>query len=551
MKPQLLSRTKLGAILLIFLAACQNDPEPPVPQAQPQDDLVLAQVGQRPITLAVYRQHLEKIPPQLQGQLDSERYLQAIIDEELLFQEARRRGLDQSIPVQQALQQEARSLALGQLYKHHNISSDDPTEEELRTYFERSPYNRQVRFSLLMVRERGKIPPLVQQLKDGADFEELSMQHSQDVRILQRNADMGYHRWGETMPSHKALTEQAFSMRPGQMAGPMQVADGYFLIKVTDVHPISFDEERETIARLVTQNRLADQLDSLYTQLHRHYNVQLTPEALPQLAAHLSKPGQTSVATAPLVTYDGGSLTLIQCSQLMQNGGQAANSDPEKLHSTLVRQIGKQVLVPLEIERLKLTAQGVLQESLNRTLRERVVRQLRQQVTAQTTAPNDNVFKLFFEDNKQRYAQPELVEVRRLPVSDPEEGQRILQRLHSGQDTTALVQGFVNITYGTAAMAGDNPVSRALQAPVGTFHGPFSTERGYVVLHIFARHAAHTPALDEIRDQVVEDFYQTQKNQLFQAFLEELRTSQAEQIQLYDQNLHQLALIAPAETTTP
>ena len=543
---RLLLRSRLKT-LLIPLAACQGAPESIVPE--PQADLVLARVGQRPITLGVYRQYLEKIPAELQGTLEPERYLQAIIDEELLFQEARRRGLDQSVPVQQALRQEARSLALGQLYEHYGISPSEPTEEELRAYFKRSPYNRQVRFSLLMVRRAEDIPPLVQRLKDGADFEDLSMQHSQDARILQRNADMGYHRWGETMSSHKVLTEQAFTMRPGQMAGPMQVADGYFLIKVTDVHPISFDEERETITRLAAQAQLADQLDSLYAQLHRHYKVQLVPRALQDLAATLAQPG--SAATGPLLTYDGGALTPLQCSRLLQAEGLPADLDPEKLRPALLRQVGKQVLVPLEVERLGLTAQGSLQEALNRTLRERVVRQLRQQVTAQTTAPNDNVFMLFFENNKQRYARPELVEVRRLPVPDPEEGRRILQRLRTGRDTTTLVQSFVKITYGAAAMAGDNPVSRALKAPVGSFHGPFSTERGFVVLHIFARHPAHIPSLGEIRGQVADDFDQAQKNQLFQAFLGELRSSQAEQIRIDEQHLRQLALIPPAQSPKP
>ena len=134
------------------------------------------------------------------------------------------------------------------------------------------------------------------------------MRHSQDSRILERQADMGYHRWGDTMASHAALTERAFSMRVGEISEPMQVADGYFIIKLTDMHPVSFDQERETIERLVLREKLGRQLLAYYDTLHVRYNVRYEPDGL---AADQSP-------EAVVATYDGGVLTVAQVREMLR-----------------------------------------------------------------------------------------------------------------------------------------------------------------------------------------------------------------------------------------
>ena len=55
--------------------------------------------------------------------------------------------------------------------------------------------------------------------------------------------------------------------------------------------------------------------------------------------------------------------------------------------------------------------------------------------------------------------------------------------------------------YGSGALEGDNPVSRALRADEGTFHGPFATDNGYIVLQVLRRRPDRLPPLDEIREQ--------------------------------------------------
>ena len=487
------------------------------------EDAVLVEVGPAAIRVADYRQFIARVAPELRAEYGAEKLLEAIVEQTLLVQEAERQGLGESAEFLQWQKQTRTRLVQQALYKRTGIVQPEVAEEELRTYFQRSPYNRRVRFSLLMVREQEQLPEILAALAEGADFEELSMQHSQDSRILERQADMGYHRWGDTMASHAALTERAFSMQVGEVSEPMQVADGYFLIKLTDTHPVSFEQERETIQRLVLREKLGRQLLAYYDTLHVRYNVRYEPDGL------------TGSPEAVVAEYDGGVLTVAQARELLK--GQGAG---EKV---LRREVGRRVLVPLETARFALADDPDLQRELERLRQMQLARHLQDALQAQVPPPNPNGLSLFYEEHKLRYTAPAEVEVRRLLARDEAEGTAIVERMRAGRDTTELVDRFVSVIYGSGALEGDNPVSRALRADEGTFHGPFATDNGYIVLQVLRRRPDRLPPLDEVRERVEADWATAQLQAAVKELAASLRQRRASEIR-FSPDAVALALLA-------
>lgn len=518
-----MSKRWMGTVLcaaLIGLGGCAEDGP-----AVATEDAVLVEVGQTAIRVADYRHYIARVAPELRAEFGAEKLLEAIVEQTLFVEEAERRGVGESAEFLQWQAQAQARLVQQALYKRAGIVQPEVAEEELRAYFQRSPYNRRVRFSLLMVRSQEQLPEILAALAKGADFEELSMQHSQDSRILERQADMGYHRWGDTMASHAALTERAFSMQVGEMSEPMQVADGYFLIKLTDTHPVSFEQERETIQRLVMREKLGRQLLAYYDTLHARYNVRYEPEGL---AADRSP-------EAVVAAYDGGVLTVAQARELLK--GQGAG---EKV---LRREVGRRVLVPLETARLALADEPDLQRELERLRQMQLARRLQDALQAQVPPPNPNGLSLFYEEHKLRYTAPAEVEVRRLLARDEAEGTAIVERMRAGRDTTELVDRFVSIIYGSGALEGDNPVSRALRANEGTFHGPFATDNGYIVLQVLRRRPDRLPPLDEIREQVEADWAAAQLQAAVKELAASLRQRRANEIR-FSPDAVALALLA-------
>ena len=343
---------------------------------------------------------------------------------------------------------------------------------------------------------------------------------------------MGYHRWGDTMASHAALTERAFSMQVGEVSDPMQVADGYFLIKLTDMHPVSFEQERETIQRLVLREKLGRQLLAYYDTLHARYNVRYEPDGL---AADRSP-------EAVVAAYDGGVLTVAQAGELLR-AAQAPSTGSGAISKVLRRELGRRVLVPLETARLALADDPDLQRELERLRQMQLARRLQDALQAQVPPPNPNGLSLFYEEHKLGYTAPAEVEVRRLLARDEAEGTAIVERMRAGRDTTEFVDRFVSVIYGSGALEGDNPVSRALRADAGTFHGPFATDNGYIVLQVLRRRPDRLPPLSEIREQVEADWTAAQLQAAVKELAASLRQRRANEIR-FSPDAVALALLA-------
>lgn len=528
----------------LVLIGCENQ------DADRASEIVLARIGTDPITLADYQAYVGRLPETLRDELDAQRILQGIIDEELIMQEVRDRGLDRSPELAKYLQQQRRSLAVRALYQREGIEQPEISEEELRTFFARSPYSRKVRYSLLMVETPEMIPKLLEELAAGADFEALSMRHSRDRRILARGADMGFHRWGGTAAAYETLTRKAYTMEPGEVAGPLQVENGYFLIKLTDVHPIPFAEERERIEQLVIQERLGQRLLEYYRRLQEEHDLQCEAEgfaALVEAATKRPTAGAAADTSATVLEYDGGSLNVAQCLQLLDNPRQETSRDSETLRRRLDYQVGRQLLVPLEIERLGMAQTPPVVEQLERERRKFVTRALRAQIASRTLPPSQSALLLYFDDNRERYARPDQVEVRRMLVPDRATGEDIVAQLHAGLDTLALVDRFVSVTYGGGALEENTPIGQALRAEEGSLHGPLATSSGYIILQIIRRQPARLPELEEVQNQVMADFARDRIDGLFQTFIEELRSRYAGEIQMDQNGLHKLVFLENEE----
>ena len=524
------------AVTLILIACGQEEESSRQVVTPAGVNTVIAQVGSVEISAARYNRYLQRIPDIMREGIEPGRYIDALIEEELLVQEGEARGLHRS-PRAQAVAEGERLAALQRLlYARVGIAPSVPSEDSLRAYFARSPYNRKVRFSLLMVRDSTAVAPLLAKIRQGVDFEELSQLHSQDPRILERNADMGYHRWGETMPAYSALTEKAFSMELGQLAGPLKVADGFFLIKLTDVHPVSFEQERDTIEKLFMREDIGRKLLAYYDSLHVRYDVRYQDAGLAALRSALAGDKDLVNETLEVVSYEGGMLSLARALEMMRG---ASSIDTTAFDLAVRREFARQVLASLEVVRLGLVDDQEVSASAETARRQYVVRRLKEQLLVQAQEPNINALRLFFEEHKARYEVPEKVEVDRLLTDDLQEGRRVVERLRSGQNMRD--DRFVSLIYGSGAWQGENPVSRALRAEEGTVHGPFDTDNGYIVVRIKARRAAHYPSLDEVREQVEIDWREDQSQKILKEFAEELRKRRAAEISINQERLQRLS----------
>jgi peptidyl-prolyl cis-trans isomerase SurA len=118
-----------------------------------------------------------------------------------------------------------------------------------------------------------KVKMLMDRLNSGADFAQLAMDYSEDMNSAATGGDLGYVPESALNQSDPMLKKMVISMKPGQMSPPLQLKDGYRILKlVTRESPgqrnIADPQVQQTI-RDTLRNRKEQLLRSAYLAIAR------------------------------------------------------------------------------------------------------------------------------------------------------------------------------------------------------------------------------------------------------------------------------------------
>lgn len=106
---------------------------------QPDDSPTVVIVNGKPITQNEFEFRWSELPASTQARYRSDggkrRFLDDLISRELLLQEARRRGLDQTPPIRERLERVKEQLTLDELMRAEVQAQVDVPKEELESYY--------------------------------------------------------------------------------------------------------------------------------------------------------------------------------------------------------------------------------------------------------------------------------------------------------------------------------------------------------------------------------------------------------------------------------
>ncbi len=124
------------------------------------------------------------------------------------------------------------------------------TQEEIKKYYKShisqytTPEKRRVRHILLRIPPNATLEQLnkiherankiVAELKKGVSFAKLAKEYSQDKLTASKGGDLGFIEKGQTVPAFDKLV---FSLKPGQIGGPVRTKFGLHIVEVTKIIP--------------------------------------------------------------------------------------------------------------------------------------------------------------------------------------------------------------------------------------------------------------------------------------------------------------------------
>jgi len=159
-------------------------------------------------------------------------------------------------------------------------------EKEIREHYDRNikqfSLPEEIRVRLLVVNLPEKAPPaqieearqkaeaLMARIGKGEDFIRLIRENSSSPTSAQ-NGDLGFMQRGHAIPE---IEEAAKGLQPGQYAGPLKAADGFYIIRVEEIRtPVSpFEKVKDEIQKALYDQKMENTyrafLQSLRSEAH-------------------------------------------------------------------------------------------------------------------------------------------------------------------------------------------------------------------------------------------------------------------------------------------
>ncbi|CAI8923934.1 peptidylprolyl isomerase PrsA [Bacillus pseudomycoides] len=118
-------------------------------------------------------------------------------------------------------------------------------------------YKPEIKASHILVNDEKTANDIKKQLDEGASFEELAKQQSQDPGSKENGGDLGYFGPGKMVPEFE---EAAYKLNVGEISKPIKSSQGYHIIKLTDKKELKpYNEVKDSIRKNLEEKLLADQ----------------------------------------------------------------------------------------------------------------------------------------------------------------------------------------------------------------------------------------------------------------------------------------------------
>jgi peptidyl-prolyl cis-trans isomerase C len=248
---------------------------------------IVARINNKTISLKDFENRISKLPPRYQEVVNKRKldYLHDLVDEELLFEEASRRCLQDKSEVKELLFEAKKKILISKLIDteiNKNISvSDDELENYYKSHQDEFVEPERLRASHILVSDIDAAREILKDVKNGRDFAELAREKSIDPSKV-NGGDIGYFTKGQMIPDFE---DACFKLKPGEISDIVKTSIGFHIIKLTDRIPAqhkSFEQVKEdTRNALLTRHRKSN-FDSLIENLRKSARIKIDEKLLMQ-----------------------------------------------------------------------------------------------------------------------------------------------------------------------------------------------------------------------------------------------------------------------------
>jgi peptidyl-prolyl cis-trans isomerase C len=214
----------------------------------------------------------------------------------MLYQEAKKKGFENNPEYKKKLEDFKKLTLISLLLEKEIEDKAKVSDQDIKDYYEKHKAdlttNNQVRASHILVKSEDDAKKILGQLKKGGDFSKIAKEKSIDTGSAKNGGDLGFFSRGQMVPEFE---KAAFSLKEGELGGPVKTQFGYHIIKVTgkkEGKVVEFDKVKDLLTQRVTAEKQKEAFDSYMEGLKKSYTVEKNKEAIASLGSGIKGKGK-------------------------------------------------------------------------------------------------------------------------------------------------------------------------------------------------------------------------------------------------------------------
>ena len=547
---------KVWVFSIALLAICMSCAEETDTPAVTLDDLVVAEVGDKAITVKQLREFSDNLPKRHQSiktGLERERdHLQTMIDMEFLLMEALNERIAQSPDFLRKMETIKKRKLVG-VFQQRNIKVKIK-ENEIQEYVEREELSRALRLGDILVDSKDKAEAVFAELKGGESFAQVAEKWSMNKDTSTRGGDMGQYLIKDQMIP--ILQDTLFSLAVGEVSAPIKIGNRYSIFKVIAEKIINLNPQQRTkIEQDFGIIKLGLERAALVEQLKNRYRLEVDRGGLKAFVESLRQGALFAAEdehNIVIYRYDKGQITagdLVDVAGDLKGDVLASLTDGKRVLSFAEKYAIPAIMIMEAALDAGIDKEEEITTWFKDQRRQLLLAELRSKALEGKINLSTEALQQHYDSHPKKYLHPEQLDIQEILVETEPEAQRLIEKIQEGVPMGELARKY---TLRSVQDQGDEEgrfhfhehesphfgglVEAAFEAQIGELKGPVEVKDGYSIFKVLSRERKRE-TFAEAEWRVRRDVKKIKSREVFNRYVEGLQNKYESHVSIREENL--------------
>jgi parvulin-like peptidyl-prolyl isomerase len=353
-------------------------------------------------------------------------YVEKLVDDRLIIDEARRSGMEQLPEIKKAIEAFILRESVVRLHDEEIAEKVSVTEKEIKDFY-RENYE-QVTLGLIEVTSEEVAAEIINQLQQGENFEEIAKTYS--THISRENAGTVVYKKG-MIPTY--FMDAIALLQPGEFSDTINVLNKYYIVKLIGKEEAQWGEEfdkiRGRIETTVRKQKEKERSDEYLDYLRQKASIKINEDLLAEikLDGGTEERGKWAEDMRPLVEIDNTILTAGDFVRIARPSTRRTKEDILKIW--IDRKLVDLEALSRHYEREPRFKRMVYRYE-NQLLKDMFIKRV---IIPQINITEETV-KEYYENNQESFARPDLYNIQQITVKNSDDAEVIFENLQNGAD---------------------------------------------------------------------------------------------------------------------